>query len=190
MLWPDFPQRRAHANLRTAIWRTRKDVPGLLADEDAETVGLSDAAVDFHDVRDWAWRALRGVDPWVPIPQGATDDLLPSMEEEWLVVPREELQLLQMYALEAAAQRLMITGNLGEAAGVAAAALGRDPIRESANRLLIEIHLRQGNQWDALRIYRRYEAVLRRELGVTPSPGLTALVADLLGTSAWANIRP
>lgn len=189
LLWPDISEQRAHANLRTAIWRTRSDAAGLLADEDTHVISLACAHSDFQDVRDWAWRALRGVDPWTPIPSGANDELLPTMEEEWLTLPREELHLLQTSALEAVGQRLMLAGKLGEAAGVTAAVLRRDPIRESANRLLMEIHLRQGNQWDALRIFRRYETALRRELRVAPSPALTALVAELLNARKHSDAR-
>lgn len=190
VLWPDVPDSRAHGNFRTALWRTRVDAPGLLS-ESHDTVGLDPATVvDFQDVRSWAWRAVRGEEPWDRAPDGATRPLLPTWDDEWLVAPREELRLLQTYALESAAQRLMMAGKLAEAAALAAAALRVDPLRESSNRLLVEIHLREGNRWDALRLFRRYEALLRDELDATPGPGLTALVAPIQGRRTTAAALP
>jgi DNA-binding SARP family transcriptional activator len=178
LLWPELTQVRALGNLRTALWRVRQDSPDLIA-QDGDVLQLSEVQVDYADVRAWAWRALRGEEPWTPVPDAATAELLPGWGDDWLVVPREELRLLQLYALEAVAQRLLMSGRLGEAAGLASAALTVDPIRESANRLLIEIHLREGNRWDALRQFHKYEQLVRTELGAEPSPGLTALVAPL-----------
>ena len=71
-------------------------------------------------------------------------------------------------------------GQLGEAASLAVAALSIDPLRESGHRLLIEIHLRDGNRQDALRQYHRFA----RELSMTgtrPGPTLTALVTMAFG---------
>jgi DNA-binding SARP family transcriptional activator len=179
LLWPDLPQDRALGNLRTALWRVRQDAPGLLA-EDGEVLGVAGAQVDFVDVRTWAWRALRGEEPWTPVPESVALDLLPGWEDDWLVLAREEMRLLQLHALESAAQRLLTAGRCGEAAGVVAGALTLDPLRESANRLLVEIYLREENRWDALRHFRKYESLLRHDVGVDPSPSLAALVAPLL----------
>ncbi|MGH4010092.1 MAG: AfsR/SARP family transcriptional regulator [Pseudonocardiaceae bacterium] len=100
----------------------------------------------------------------------------PGWGDDWLVESREELRLLQLYALEAASQRLLVAGRFGEAAGLALAALGLDPLRESANRLLIEIHLRDGNRPDALRQFHKYQQRLRLEMDIAPGPSLTALI--------------
>ena len=44
-----------------------------------------------------------------------------------------------------------------------------DPLRESAQRLLIQASLAQGNRAEAIRQLDRYERHLRRELGITVS---------------------
>jgi DNA-binding SARP family transcriptional activator len=54
-----------------------------------------------------------------------------------------------------------------------------DPLRESANQILIEVHLRHGNRCDAIRQFRRYAELLRWEMQAEPGPGLTALMAPL-----------
>jgi DNA-binding SARP family transcriptional activator len=55
--------------------------------------------------------------------------------------------------------------------------VGADPLRESAQRVLVEAHLAEGNRSEALRLYAEHRDLVRRELGVEPSPELTALVA-------------
>ena len=51
-----------------------------------------------------------------------------------------------------------------------------DPLRESANRVLIEAHLAEGNLIEARRTYERYRDSVRRELGVDPGEQLASLV--------------
>lgn len=184
VLWPDLTQERAMANLRTALWRVRNDGPGFVSREGNVVRISSDVRVDLFAVREWVQRALRGEDTLTPPPERVARDLLPGWGDDWLVEPREELRLLQLYALEAASQRLLLAGRFGEAAGLALAAVGVDPLRESANRLLIEIHLRDGNRPDALRQFHKYQQRLRSEMDTAPGPSLTALVG------AFAPTRP
>ncbi len=51
-----------------------------------------------------------------------------------------------------------------------------EPLRESAQASLIRVHLAEGNQSEALRVFERYRGLLLRELGLEP----TALLADLM----------
>jgi DNA-binding SARP family transcriptional activator len=139
LLWGDLTDARALGNLRTVLWRARQDCPGLILEE-GNNVRVSDAHVDLLEVRAWAWRAVRAEEPWMPLPHGAALELLPGWPDEWLIEMREELRLLQLYAFETCAQRLLLGGRCGEAAGLAMNALNLDPLRESANRILIEIH--------------------------------------------------
>ncbi len=54
-------------------------------------------------------------------------------------------------------------------------AVAVEPLRESAQRALVAAHLAEGNRTESLRSFEVYRRVLRRELGVEPSPELTAL---------------
>jgi DNA-binding SARP family transcriptional activator len=154
--------------------------------EEGNNVRVSDAHVDLLEVRAWAWRAVRAEEPWMPLPHGAALELLPGWPDEWLIEMREELRLLQLYAFETCAQRLLLGGRCGEAAGLALNALNLDPLRESANRILIEIHLRDGTRLDALRQVRKYEQLLQRELNIEPGPTLAALVSSMFAPRATA----
>ncbi|WP_425570516.1 AfsR/SARP family transcriptional regulator [Pseudonocardia adelaidensis] len=191
LLWPDLMPSRGHANLRTVLWRVRHDAPGFVCEE-GDVVGLSpDVGVDMLGQREWAWRALSGEDPWIPAPRSVGRELLPGWGDSWLVYPREELRLLHLYALEAAGQRLLMGGRHGEAAGLAITAVNIDPLRESANRLLIEIHLRDGNRLDALRHFRQFRTLLLEETDTDPSPSLTSLVeAATTDLHSTAGLHP
>ncbi len=177
LLWPDLTHDRALANLRTALWRVRLDAPGFVHDG-GDVLGLGEVRVDLAALREWSWRALRDEEP-ADFPDVSAADLLPGWGDEWLVQPREELQLLRLHALEASSRRLLQEGRLGEAASHALTAVIIDPLRESANRVLIEVHLHGDNRSDALRQFRRYAHLLRSELQTAPGPGLTALIAPL-----------
>jgi DNA-binding SARP family transcriptional activator len=175
LLWPDLPPARSLANLRMVLWRLRREAPDLLQ-QDGRLLRLVAAEVDLDEVRAWAQRSLSIDGPCVAPPAGAACELLPGWGDDWLIEPREELRLMQLYALETCARRLLTACRLGEAAGLALRALSLDPLRESANRLLIEVHVRDGNVPDALRQFRRYRELLQRELGARPSRELEKLM--------------
>jgi DNA-binding SARP family transcriptional activator len=52
-----------------------------------------------------------------------------------------------------------------------------EPLRESAQRALIEAHLAEGNLCEALRSFATYASLLDRELSVAPPQDLTAALA-------------
>src|SRR4051794_4219135 len=81
LLWPDLDQRRSRDNLRTAYWRLRNDAPSLVTEE-GDVLRIANACVDFADVREWAWAAMRGDDLQLRPPAGAALELLPGWSEE------------------------------------------------------------------------------------------------------------
>ena len=84
-----------------------------------------------------------------------------------------------MLALEAAADELIGAGAYRDAALVAKAAVRADPLRESATRLLIRLHLATGNPGEAVRVYRSFTARLSHDLELEPSPQIVELVGSL-----------
>lgn len=134
----------------------------------------------MEEVKKWAWRAVRGQEDLLPLPEHASHELLPGWSDSWLIEPREELRLLQLHALEATAQRMLKDRRLAEACICALAAVYMDPFRESAARLLIEIHLREGNTVEAVHEYRWLEQLLKAEINSQPGPTVTALVAPFI----------
>jgi DNA-binding SARP family transcriptional activator len=111
---------------------------------------------------------------------GLTRELLPSWSDEWLHLDRERWNQLRLYALESLAQRLLSTGQYLPALQVARAATAIDPIRETAHRIVIEIHLAEGNVASAVQSYQHYADFLMRELDVRPSSQMTVLLEGLV----------
>jgi DNA-binding SARP family transcriptional activator len=83
--------------------------------------------------------------------------------------------------LDALGERLAELGRLADALLVGLAAVQAEPLRESAHRLVIRIHLRQGNVADAVRQFRGYERLLLTELRAQPTAQIRELVAPCLG---------
>jgi len=177
-LWPASGPATALGNLRNALHRLRQDTTGAVTVSGC-VLHLAEIDTDIAALRAWAWGAVRGEGDWATPPELPGQDILPSWDDEWLIQPREEFRLARIYALESAAQRLLAAGRCGESAGLASAAARADPLRESANRLLIEAHLRNGNRLDALSQYAAYRDLLAEELDVSPGCAVTALVNEI-----------
>ncbi len=180
-LWDGSSLERAHANLRTALWRIRQaDRCLVAADSGALRLG-ADVRVDLHDGMAWADRLLGGgdlatEDSGGSASPGLAGELLPSWEDEWLIVERERVRQVQVRALDALAHRLLVLGQHAQAISAALTALAAEPLRESAQATLIDIHLAEGNLSEAVRQYDRYASLLWDELGLAPSPDLAGRI--------------
>jgi DNA-binding SARP family transcriptional activator len=105
-------------------------------------------------------------------------ELLPTWDEEWLVLEREELRQIQLQAFECCASRLSKSGNYAPAMTLVYEAIRADPARESLYRLLIAIHLAQGNRVQAIQAYRRLAKSLWDDYQIRPSRQLEHMVRE------------
>jgi DNA-binding SARP family transcriptional activator len=105
-------------------------------------------------------------------------ELLPDWDEEWVAATRERYRLARLAALESAACALLERKQLGSALITAGAVVQAEPLRESARRIVMRVHLAQGNTVEAIREHQRYRRLLRSEFGVEPCAEMDALVAD------------
>ena len=100
-LWREYPEERAGANLRSALWRLRR--PGLTvveADGDRLSLALG-VSVDLHEAVARAWQLVSGeTDPDDLDDHWFLGDLLPGWYEEWLLLEQERFQQLRLHALE------------------------------------------------------------------------------------------
>jgi DNA-binding SARP family transcriptional activator len=103
-------------------------------------------------------------------------DLLPGWYDDWVIFERERIRQRLLHALEVLSRRLAAAGRCAEAVEAAISAVSADPLRESANKVLIEAHLAEGNLVEGRRAYQRYRDTVRRELGVEPGKELASLV--------------
>jgi DNA-binding SARP family transcriptional activator len=186
-LWPETTELRARANLRTGIWRINQVAPGIVVSRHDDLALAEDVDVDVNRLVDVARSVLEGTPgaPHEPTLQYVDGDLLPDWTDEWLTVDRERLRQLQLHVLETLAGRLAAEGLFGMAMEAALAALRAEPLRESAHRAVIRIHLAEGNLAEAVTAYRQCRARLARDIGVAPAPETTGLLSDLprLGTA-------
>ncbi|MFD3547031.1 BTAD domain-containing putative transcriptional regulator [Streptomyces sp. NPDC058655] len=185
LLWPDCSPSRASANLRTALCYGRRAGPLPMVecvDRRLQLAPLVD--VDLHRARCGAAQDANSGSPPPACPEALSatlgEELLPHWRDEWLVLERERWDQVRLHALESLAQRLRRDGEYLAALQTALTATEIDPIRETAHRILIEIHIAEGNTACAVKRYKEYQLLLRRELEVEPSPLMTRLVQHLI----------
>lgn len=189
-LWTDAPMHRARGSLRTALWRIRQASP-VLVTEFAERISLgADVDVDALRFRADAERVLSGHDvvDRTRLACGSAV-LLPGWDEEWLLLAREQLRQLRLHALEAVGRCLLQRGRPQEAIDVMLGVVADEPLRESAQALLVDAHIRDGNMSEARRQFDLFTALLWRELGLRPSSELRSKVGVIGAPTTAATVR-
>jgi len=179
-LWPEVSDSKAQACLRTALWRLRQlSVQPLVTGD--ETLRVDESVdVDVNTLITAIRRVINdgecGADQGLLPTLAAMGELLPGWYDDWVLLGRERLRQLQLHALELTAQQLTCSGRYAEAIEAAMAAVRLEPLRESATRVLIEVHLAEDNVVEAIRRLEFFERSLAAELGVEPSADLVNLV--------------
>lgn len=182
-LWPGAAEDLANAALRSALWRLRRVPPGVIEPTATELALATGTRVDAGLMRDLARRLVRPdaeIDGRELDIARLTGTLLPGWYDDWVLLEREQLHQLQLHGLQALAERFLDRGSHGPAAEAALAAVRLDPLRESPHRLLVRVHLDEGNVSEALRQYADYRRLLWEELAVAPSARFAELVGPLL----------
>ena len=179
-LWPFGDDLRAAGCLRSALWRLRRaGIDMVEADQRGLALG-DDVVVDLHLVGEWAARVIGGSptkDDLEVLPWGLDAlDLLPGWYDDWALVERERVRQRLLHALEALSRQLVQLRRCAEAVEAAMMAVSVEPLRESAQRMLIQAHLAEGNWVEGRRSFEAYRAVLNCELGVEPHPEFVAAV--------------
>lgn len=157
-LWPEGADERAGANLRTALWRLQRDAPDLVYVDDR-------------------WLRL-GVHVVVDVdtpPVQASLVLLPDWSDEWLVVDRERIRQKCLHEVERLTVELVRQEQFGDAMDFALQLVAADPLRESAHRLVIAVHLAEGNLAEARRYYAMCSRMLAEEVGSASSELMEAM---------------
>ncbi|HET7397288.1 MAG TPA: BTAD domain-containing putative transcriptional regulator [Intrasporangium sp.] len=185
-LWPESSEARAQGNLRASVWHLQHLTDGVV--EVNGTMRLSASVeVDLHAlravIRDLA-APTTAVDVGHALGLLCYDDLLPGWSDEWVEEERALLHPPRMRSLEDLTERLLDRHDLAGALDAAMRAVRIDPLRERAQRALIRVHLEDGNNVEAMRVYHAFRHTLYRELGVTVSDQLLDLVRPLQACSA------
>jgi DNA-binding SARP family transcriptional activator len=191
-LWPDVSETRALASLRTVLWRIRNVRRDLIV-ATLDWIRLADdVAIDVHAFRETVARLMhqQGGEDLPPLADLTVGDLLPGWYDDWVILERESVRLMELEALETLADRLLDARRPAEATRAAWTAVRLDPLRESATHVLVRAHLARRNLIEAVRAYRNLETVLWHELGARPSPELAQLLARPTASSRTDATRP
>jgi DNA-binding SARP family transcriptional activator len=181
-LWPDTSSTRAHANLRTALYRLFRRAPGAIHATSSylqlpvgmyidleQTTKLANHVLSNDITADSA--LLNDV-----LRLNLYDDMLPDWDDEWLGDIQYRYRQLRLNALEALSHQLAAAGHHGAAVQTALAAVQADPLRDSAHEILIRACIAQGNRHEAYTHYKTYRRILRDELGLDPPAALGKLL--------------
>ena len=176
-LWPDTSERRAAGNLRSTLWRITRVAGQAVVVRRTHDLHL-DRQIPVDFVR--AGRQAADVGS-LTTAEALVADVLPGWPEDWVAVHRECFRQLRLSALESLCAHRRDHGRLREALSAGLTAVAADPLRESAYRELVSVHLADGNVAEALRQYHFYRQLLGSQLGLAPSRVMHELVAPLLG---------
>jgi DNA-binding SARP family transcriptional activator len=180
MLWLDSTQDRAAGSLRSALFKLRQAAGCELVEAQSGRLQLAvPVVVDAREAVAWAQRVL---DPSTEVGDlhvnglALAGDILPDWYDDWVALERERFRELRVHALEVLCARLMSAERFGEAMEAGRAAIKGEPLRESAHRAVMSVHLAEGNRAEALDVYRRFRDRLQHELGLAPSERMHELL--------------
>ena len=185
-LWPEGLEERACGNLRSVLWRLRGAGIEVLESDKTSVYLRERTQVDLDYLCDWADRVVAGSatpeDLRVPEWTQSVTELLPGWYDDWVIYERERVRQRMLHALEVLSCRLLAAGRYGEAIDAAMDAVAAEPLRESAQRVLVEAHIAEGNYVEARRTFGTYRDLVRRELGIEPSTWFSTRVRGEAGT--------
>ncbi len=177
-LWPFGGDERAAGNLRSALWRLRRAGINVLVADKCSLALSAEVLVDLHVMEQWATRLIEGkaAPRDLAVSPSVADalNLLPGFYDDWAIMERERIRQRILHALEALSELLVSAGRFADAIEAAMLATSAEPLRESAQRVLIKAHVAEGNLSEARRSYRAYHDLMHRELGVVPPDDFSA----------------
>lgn len=190
-LRPETSDAKAHASLRTAIWRLHQDAGTTLVGASTTHVWLEpsiDVDLPAATARAHALHGLESLGPGdVDVGRDLaylSHDVLEDWYDDWVFDERERFRQLRLHVLDRLGELLLCAGRPAEAVQVGLVAVAAETLRESAQRLLVKAHLAEGNVAEALRQYRTYAALAADELGIRPSVAMETLVDEALARAA------
>lgn len=181
-LWPDVAEWRALGNLRSVLWRLSRIRDGAVRVLGDRLTLDASIEIDLQALTELATRILDQLDgsTLLGVPELVqAADILPGWEDEWLVIERQRFRELRLRALERACETMIMRGDAHHGVQACLAAVEAEPFRESAQRLLVRMHLSEGNRAAALRSYLAFRDLVETELGIEPSNLMDDLVAGL-----------
>jgi DNA-binding SARP family transcriptional activator len=188
-LWPEASSASSGA-LRQALWILRSTLaqagadPDAVIDSDVDAIGIREGVLIGVDAVRFE-EHLRARPPRLEAAVATyRGELAEGSDLEYFAPERERLADLYEDALTAAALQRLASGVYRSAHDAALELLRRNPFREEAHVVLMEIYGHVGSRSQVSRQYRRLRALLSSELGVDPLPETEAAYRAALRGSA------
>jgi len=194
LLWPASSESQARTNLRQLIHHLKRALPAecnMLETTHFDVRWREDAtcAIDLSEFQRaiaeatsarMEKNAAREIEALTTAAQLYEDDLLPGLYDEWLAPIRDDYRRRVSDALQRLAT--LFEQRLEFAAAIACAErlVALDSASESHYQLLIRLHAANQDRASALRTYHQCLRVLRREMGVEPSPATVQMFERIL----------
>ncbi len=198
LLWPEFSESSARANLRSSLARLRKAIGDYEADPPfllitRQTIQFNQAGNYDLDLRTFTSQVadvgsrppdIAKLEAAIDLYQGNFLEgfSLPGSAsfEDWILVSRESLQVQLLRTLHHLAACYQGEGAIENALDYAKQQLELDPYQEAAQQQMMWLLALNGQRNEALAIYENYRQLLETELGVTPLDKTQEIYAHLL----------
>jgi ABC-type transport system substrate-binding protein/serine/threonine protein kinase/DNA-binding SARP family transcriptional activator len=197
LLWPDFPERSARTNLRSALANLRQvigdrqqDPPFLLISRQSIQFNqTSNFTLDVHEFNDLLEvgadhpSSSEKFEKAVKLYRGSfldgfsIPDSIPF--EEWLVTNREALQIKVSRALHFLTEYYESLADYDQALILAQQHLAIDPYIEETHRQIMRILVRSGQRSKALAQYDVCRDILKNDLKIEPQEDTTHLYRSI-----------
>jgi DNA-binding SARP family transcriptional activator/tetratricopeptide (TPR) repeat protein len=189
-LWPDVREDSARVSLRTALSQVRAAVGlaaggVLVAARDGGVALAADVWTDVDEVE----RLLAAGEPEAAL-ERCTSELLPGLDDDWVLERRDELRNLLADGLGGAATAAEAAGELEAAVRLTRRMTALDPLAEAPYRELIRRLAAAGDRGAALTAYDRLRDRLAERLRIVPSAATRSLVEEIRSERAVELPRP
>lgn len=186
LLWPDYEQSKAFANLRQALWEIQKSIGENWLNTEHDRIGLNEDADIWLDVAQFKSLLDQSHNQQdVPLRVSLLADSTKlyrnhfltgfSLKDahpfnDWAFAEAEELRLNLSEILIKLSNDYCSLGQAKQAIPFARRLISLDSLNESAHQLLMEVYIQAGQHNAALKQYQSLEQILRKELNLDPQP--------------------
>ncbi len=191
LLWGDWDEKSAKANLRKSLFRLRK----ALGSSAENCLTITRTSVQFHaesaEIDLYKFTQLSQSDDLADLSRAVDlygGDLLAGLEiwdaptfNEWLTVQREQLHQQFLQLLYQVGELHLAQEDYVAAQAVVTRQLALEAWREGAHRQLMRVYLGLGQRAEALAQYERCVAALEQELGAATSAETEELASAIRG---------
>ena len=186
LLWPDYEQSKAYANLRNALLGIQKSIGENWIIADRESIGLNETADIWLDTTQFDFLLEKGKsEPDASLRISLLADSAKlyrnhfltgfSLKDaysfnEWAFAESEGLRLKFANVLTMLSKDHCTLGHADQAIPYARRLITLDPLNETSHCLLMDVYIQAGQHSEALKQYQTLEHTLRKELNLDPQP--------------------